>query len=345
MPVRVWLSGFNRYLIAILLVVLAFCTREALIPVLGETRVAFSTFYLAVVLAAYFSGVGPAICASIRAAGIAYWAFVSPAYAPKLDVDSLTSMGFFALTSAVDIYFITGMRRALQEYRAERTRAELLAQGNADLFREFNERATTHLQLVAALLHLRSREGLDSAYSNALADASRRTLMISRVHRSLNHGATPLTDFSGFTRQLLAAFVEASEHHDIRVTVSGDEMLLPGEQATSMATILYECFRFALQHQPMDATGIIDVDLTRDADGYCLRLSSPTAKLPMGTGLLSEELTRQVIEAMTDHLQGRFANLSVPQGISFELIMPTNPVGPTAPKFDLAAEPVSTMLH
>jgi len=226
MPGNARLKVSNRYLTAILLVVLAFCTREAMVPLLGETRVAFSTFYLAVVLSAYFCGVGPATCASILSAAVAYWAFVSPAYAPKFDVDSLTSMAFFGLTSAVDIYFITGMRRALNEYRLERTRAERLAQGNADLFREFNERATTHLQLVAALLHLRSREGLDAAYSNALADASRRTLMISRVHRSLNHGAVPLTDFSGFTRQLLAAFVEAADHHDIRVIVSGDEIML-----------------------------------------------------------------------------------------------------------------------
>lgn len=344
MPGQGWLKGYRRYLAALFCVALAFGARVALDPLIGDTRLVFPAFYLAVVFSAYFAGVGPAVCATILSAGLAYWAFVDPAYEMKVVPEALTSMGFFALTSAVDIYFINGMRRALQEYRVERMRAEQLAQGNADLFREFNERTTTHLQLVAALLHARARDGLDATYSNALADASRRTLMISRMHRNLNHGEVPLTDFSGFARQLLAACVEASSHRDIRVSVSGDDILLPAEQATSMATILFECFRFALRHQPAEGTGRIDVHLSAGDMAYRLRLSSSTARAPAGMTLLGDELTRQAIDAMTDHLQGHFASVPVRDGMMFELSVPTGTAKPQQPPIDMP-EPVSRMLH
>lgn len=337
------IKGQYRYLAALLFVLLAFGMRLAFDPLIGDTRLAFSIFYLAVVFSAYFAGGGPAVFTAILSACLAYWAFVAPAYAMKINPESLTSMAFFGLTSAVDIYFITGMSRALREYRTEQQRAEQLAKGNADLFREFNERTTTHLQLVAALLHLRARDDVDSSYANALADASRRTLMISRVHRNLNHGAVPLTDFSGFARQLLAACVEATPNSNIRATVSGDEILLPGEQATSMATILFEFVRFALRHQPAENGGTIDVHLTATEMSYRLRLSSASAKVPADQGLMNEEMTRQAIEAMTDHLHGHFTTLPVPQGIAFELNIPTDIVGAPKPKFDIPAVASSTL--
>jgi two-component sensor histidine kinase len=344
MPGQSRTRGLTQYLAALFFVLLAYGARVAIDPLVGDTRLAFSIFYLAVVFSAYFAGGGPAILTAILSAILAYWAFVAPAYAMKMNPEALTSMLFFGLTSAVDIYFITGMRRALREYRGEQQRAEQLAKGNADLFREFNERTTTHLQLVAALLHLRARDDVDSSYANALADASRRTLMISRVHRNLNHGAVPLTDFSGFARQLLAACVEATPNSDIKVTVSGDDILLPGEQATSMATILFEFVRFTLRHQPGGSGGTIDVQLTATEMSYRLRLSSLSATVPGDQGLMNDEMTRQVIDAMTDHLHGHFITLPISQGIAFELNIPTDIVGAPRPKFDIPT-PASSTLH
>lgn len=344
MPGQGRIKGQYRYVAALLFVLLAYGARVAIDPLVGDTRLAFSIFYIAVVFSAYFAGGGPAALTAILSAALAYWAFIAPAYSMKIDLQALTSMLFFGLTSVVDIYFITGMRRALREYRAEQLRAEQLAKGNADLFREFNERTTTHLQLVAALLRLRARDDVDSSYASALADASRRTLMISRVHRNLNHGAVPLTDFSGFARQLLAACIEAAPNSNIRATVSGDEIFLPGEQATSMATILFEFARFALRHQPAESAGTIDVNLTATAMSYRLRLSSPSANIPADQGLLTEEMTRQAVEAMTDHLHGHFTALPVPQGIAFELNIPSDIVGAPQPTFAIS-EPVSPTLH
>jgi hypothetical protein len=56
-----------------------------------------------------------------------------------------------------------------------------------------------------------------------------------------------------------------------------------------------------------------------------------------------KEMTRQAIEAMTDHLHGHLTTLPVPQGIAFELNIPTDIVGAPKPKFDLPASASSTL--
>jgi two-component sensor histidine kinase len=341
MPGQGWFQGYWRYLAATACVAMAFGIRVSLDPMFGHVSFVFSVFYLTVVLTAYFAGAGPAIFASFASAAIAYWAFVSPPFAFKVHPEALTSMAFFMLTSAVDIYFITGMTRALQEYRIQKLRAEQLADDHAALFREYNERTTHHLQLVAALLQLRAGDGADPGWSDALTEASRRTMLIARAHRNMHAGSAAMIDLSAFAGQLLTADLSASGAPDLSIEISGDAIRVSPEQATSIAIILLEWFRFVLHHQIRDATRRIRLELKADGDGYCIALSSPSAAISERQP--ADALSRQIIQASADQLHGHARPVPVIEGLSFELVVPVLPEAD--PIVAIAMVPTTSTVH
>ncbi|SDD42604.1 Two-component sensor histidine kinase, contains HisKA and HATPase domains [Sphingomonas sp. YR710] len=341
MPGQGWFQGYWRYVAAAGCVAMAFAIRVSLDPMFGHVSFVFSVFYLAVVLTAYFAGAGPAIFTSIASAAIAYWAFVSPPFAFKVDPEALTSMAFFMLTSAVDIYFITGMTRALHEYRIQKLRAEQLADDHAALFREYNERTTHHLQLVSALLQLRAGEGADAGWSDALTEASRRTMLIARAHRNMHAGSVSMIDLSVFAGQLLTADLSASGDPDLSIEISGDAIRVSPEQATSIAIILLEWFRFVLHRQTGDATRRIRLELKADSRGYCIALSSPSAVI--GERQPADTLSRQIIQASADQLHGHARPVPAMEGLCFELVVPVLPE--TDPIIAAAIVPTTSTLH
>lgn len=341
MPGQGWIQGYWRYLAAAGCVVLAFAVRIALIPIFGPVSFVFPIFYLAVVVAAYFTGVGPAIMTSLASAALAHWTFAKPAFAFKLTPEAATSMGFFMLTSTVDIYFISGMTRALHEYRAQKLRAEQLADSNAELFREFSERTTNHLQLVAALLQLRAGDGADASWSDALTEASRRTMLIARAHRDMHEGGAKPVDLSAFAGQLLSAGLAASDDPALAIEIAGDTISLPPEQATSIAIILLEWFRFVLRHQIPGGARRVRLELTANGNGYCVALSSPSAI--MGEKLPGDALSRQIVQASADQLHGYARPVPTIDGLAFELVIPT--LGDADPIIAATIAPATSTVH
>lgn len=335
------IAKVHRYLIALALVGVAFAVRQLIDPMFGSSGFIFSIFYLAVVLVAYFAGVGPAIFASVLSGTLAYWAFAAPVFALKFNVEALTSMAFFGLTSSVDIYFITGMKRALEKFRVEHRRAELLAEGNANLFREFSERTTNHLQLVSALLQHRANEGVDVAYSSALTEVSQSTLAISRAHRGLRDQMASFVDLPRFADQLLRATAEAAGSGSISPTITGSGISLPVEQATSVATILSECFRATLPR--MHVNPILSVDVSDDWVSCRLIVDGASITVGLGERLL-DDFSQRIVDASVGQLSGRFACIRDSEKLSFELSFPI--VAPPAmPTVVARSRPQSILLH
>lgn len=304
-----------RYGATLALVGLGFAGRLALAPLFGDSHT-FTVFYPVVILAAYFFGAGPAILSAGVSAGLAYWFFAAPAHAWKWDVANLTTTLLFAFTATVSIYFITGMARALDQLAAARARAEALARSHAELFGELNERVTNHLQLVAALLQLQARDETDQSLSKALAEASARTILISRVHRTVAGEADKTLDFDVFARQLLDATLAARGHPPVRVEIEEQGVRLPLDQATSVAIVLLECFNARLQQ---NTPALMRVRL-RETDREATLEVAETR--PRGEDLPALDLKRQSIEAMVEQLGGRFSHRSDDDGALSALVFP-----------------------
>jgi two-component sensor histidine kinase len=312
-----------RYAAAAACVCVSLIARILLHPLFHD-YMAFTTFYPSIVLAAYFAGAGPAIFSAVLSAALGYLVFAAPHFPFRMNAQAIASLGFFSFTSSVEIYFITGMTRAVNDLRMERTRAQILAEGHANLFREFNERATNHLQLVAALLQVQARDEYDQDYSSALSEASKRSLLISQVHRSLYGEPQRRTDFAAFARQLLASSLTAAGGPPLTVEVEDQGIALPPDQATSLAVVLFECFRNVLARRHALRIEAFNVALKDEGDVYRLRLSirSRDASMRGVQAPIEQGLPHQVVHAVTEQLKGAFSSLSGLEGPVYELVFP-----------------------
>lgn len=323
---------WGYYATALMLVLAGFVVRLALEPTFGAAHT-YTVFYPVVIVAAYFLGARPAALAALLSAGVAYWCFSAPGLQWKTDVSSLVSLVFFGFTSAVSIYFITGMSRALKDLGVSQRRAEALAKSHAELFRELNERVTNHLQLVAALLQLQARDEQDQSVARALAEASARTLLISRVHRNLAGDAAGLLDFDSFARQLLDATLAAHGDPAAQVIVAEEGVRLPLDQATSVAIVLLECLNARLRLTPSAA---MQVRLRGDEREAVLRVSETWEQ---GGAPVAPDIRRYLIEAMVEQLGGRFSYRSDHHGFESELVFPRSPFPETAVQGAATARP------
>ena len=326
-------STLNGYGLAVLVVLGGFLFRLALHPVFGSNHT-FTVFYPGVILAAYFLGAGPAMLAAALSAGVAYWAFATPMFASKLDPAVLTTMIFFGITSAVSTYFITGMRKALADLARSRARAETLAASHTELFRNLNERVTNHLQLVAALLQLQARDERDKTVAGALAEASARTLLISRAHRNLGGQLEQTLDFDAFARQLSDAAVAAKANAAVQVVIEPMGAQIGLDEATSVAIVLLECLQARLQ---VDTPALLRVGLRRD--GQQGRLTVAESSLAGGAPA-GADLKLHLIEAVVEQLGGKFSSRTGPSEIVSELVFPLA----GAPAWPHSA-PISKVLH
>jgi two-component sensor histidine kinase len=319
MPGQRWLRG-RRYLVAVLAVAVAFVARLWMRSVLGDAFV-FGVFYPAVILVAYFAGRGPAILAAVLSAAVGYWAFAAPAFAVAFNAYATKSMAFFALNAAVNIYFITGMTKAMNEAKLQRQRSDMLAEGHADLFREFNERTTNHLQLVSALLQTQTGE---EPGGGVLAEASKRSLMISQVHRSLQDERDRTTNFVVFARQLISSCLHAAGDPPILIEVADQDVHLPADQAAALAGVVFEWLRVILMQSATQRGGIFRVALAREGEGFRLSLRGRWDQDERGlwTAPSMRPLDSNIMGALVDQLGGELGACSGPEGLECEVAFP-----------------------
>jgi two-component sensor histidine kinase len=304
--------------LAAVLVAMSFALRLGLTRYVGPTGHTFTFFYLAVAVAAYFGGPTCAILTMVVSATSAYWAFAAPEFSWEFDHRALIAMGSFALTSAIYIYFITGMRQAIRRYRMERTRAEILAQGHAALFHEYNERAANFLQLLGAMLRKETAETTDP---QLIMEASRRTMLLSSVHRSMSPQTESQTDFAAFAKELIETVMRTAGISQATVEVEDLPRLVPADRAASMAVLLSEWSRLCVPSLMLARRPHVTVSLETDDEGQHLRLSAHGWSGDNG-GLQPRDLADQIITAMADQLAGQHRSESHPDALHFTLSCP-----------------------
>lgn len=315
-----WGSAFPRFLLVLLLVLGSFGFRLWLEQWCPPNRFTFSSFYMAVILSSYFLGVAEAIFACVLSAGLACWALVPPFFSWSIDPVELISMAFFFLTSAVDIYVITAMKRAVAMYKAERRRFEILAEGHAALFHDYNERTANYLSLLSVILE-NSAKGAGSADMMLIDEASRHAFTLSSLHRSQVDAGGVESDFPHFAKQLLENLARTAGAPGAMIRAVGDILPIPSDRAALMAIIVAEWAHQALPSFQGAANAEFDLNF-RQWDG----------KLHLGLRVkecrVAEQLSPRTIPAMkivdviADHLGGRSYAQMLGNDLSYELIAP-----------------------
>lgn len=230
----------SAYAGAGLLVVAVFTVRLLLQPLLGDGQ-AYALFCLAVIVAAYLFGRGPAALVTVAGGLLAFFCFVAPQFAWKSAPGALTTLTSYALNCAVAVYLITTLTRALSELTAGQSRAEAVADNHANLFRELNERISHHLRLVAGVLSLQAKGEPAADVLRGLQKASERSMLMARVHRELSGRTEEPVDFDAFARGLVRSVCQARGDPAERVVIEPADIWLPPEEATSLGVALAEC--------------------------------------------------------------------------------------------------------
>lgn len=272
----------------------------------------YVTFFPAIVVAVYLGGLGPgALCAALS--GLAAWYFfIPPAFAFNFDVSVLVALGFYAFVAAVEIFFIDGMRTALDELEDERERYRELAESRDLLYRELHHRVSNNLQVAGALLRLQGQGVTDADARHALEQAGERIEIIARIQRELHNRTGEPVPFRDFAEALLASAAAAAGAR-VRLTLAGGEQPLHPDQATPVTLVMLESFNNALEHGFGQAgghgeeAGEVRVVLDQSGLTHLLTVSNDGAGPPPDFDpAKSKSLGLRIVRAMAQQLGGKF---------------------------------------
>jgi GAF domain-containing protein/anti-sigma regulatory factor (Ser/Thr protein kinase) len=139
----------------------------------------------------------------------------------------------------------------------------------AAIVREMHHRVKNNLQTIAMLLRLQMSDGRERPTSEVLGEAINRILAIAAVHETLSESGLRMVDVKEVLTQIADTVVQNLSHPNktLRVTVSGDEIVLSSQAATALALATNELIQNALDHAFVGRdAGAVQVQL-RDEEG------------------------------------------------------------------------------
>jgi len=189
---------------------------------------------------------------------------------------------------------------------------------NTAVVREMHHRVKNNLQTIAMLLRLQKSAARELRAEDVLSETINRIMSIAAVHETLSEQGLRMVDvknvFERVTRSIGETMLSAGK--DIKISVSGERLVLPSREATSLSLATSELVQNAIEHAfPGRTSGYIAVQLHLDLDKQCVitveddGVGNPRAQSPIkGLGL-------QIVETLVkDDLKGKFDLISSPNG-------------------------------
>jgi two-component sensor histidine kinase len=202
------------------------------------------------------------------------------------------------------------------------------------LIREVQHRVMNSLQLLAAFLHLQSRQVDDDDVRRHLKNARERIVSMSVIYRHLYH--SEVTSNVNIAETLKALCDETARAYmdggDATIAVEAESVTLPMQSALSLALITHELVTNALKHgYPPGVGGPLHVALRRPGDRIELSVTDDGRGLPADFAPEhARSLGMAVILNLTRQLRGTFAAEPRPRGARFVVSFPA-PDAPRAP--------------
>lgn len=178
------------------------------------------------------------------------------------------------------------------------------------IIQEMHHRIKNNLQTIASLLRLQIHHK-SASLEETLKESINRILSIAAVHDLLSRGDLDAVSFQSMAQSILSAIKQnfVSPNKQINSVVTGDDVLLPSTQATSMALILNELIANAVEHGFHDVTEAdLTVRLHRSNGSIRLEVRNNGDPLPPGFDpAATGSLGLQIVDSLTrETLKGRF---------------------------------------
>jgi two-component sensor histidine kinase len=324
------LPRWQRYAITLGIVGATALLREVAKPLLPPDD-AFSLFYLAILLCSALFDRGSGFLATLLAATITGWSWLSPAGLLSItDPRHASPMILFILFGCATAAIVEMMHKALEEARtahaslteshdvtsrAERARTLML--------REFRHRTRNDLGALVALLMLRARTAPSEAAGEALREAADHALALARVHTRLatDEGLSAGTEaavvdtrdfIAGLCADLRTAQVGAGLR-PVALECDVESHSVSTERAVPLGLVLNEAVTNALKYAfPEDRPGVVRVTFRRDGEEYVLTVEDdgiglpPEGEVPEERGLGRGGLGMRLLAGLAAQLRGSF---------------------------------------
>ncbi len=183
------------------------------------------------------------------------------------------------------------------------------------VIQEIHHRVKNNLQTIASLLRLQARRTSSDEVKAALRESVNRILSISVVHEFLSQQDQEVIDVAEVAKNILDLVIQNMLEPDfnIQTIFNGETVILPSEQATSLALVINELIQNSIEHGFIGRReGIIGIDIVCRDDTYQFSVYDNGVGLPEHAGRRSgTSLGLQIIRTLVEtDLRGKFELIS-----------------------------------
>jgi two-component system, sensor histidine kinase PdtaS len=277
----------------------------------------YLTFFPAVIVTAFFFGLGPGTLAAALSGLAAWFFFIPPTASFALTLGSGVALAFYCFIVGVDIALVHWMQRANASLRDERRRSLELARNRELLFSELQHRVGNNLQMIGALIALQKRRLTDEAAKAALDEAARRLVLVGSIQRQLYDPGGDQLSLANHVDRISRDVIEAAGRDEIGYKFEArTDIMLPPEKAIPTALIVAEALNNALEHGfGLDRAGQLSVTVEPADEGVAVTIADDGAGLPPGFDVAtSDSLGLRIARTLAQSLDGTFAMSPAPCG-------------------------------
>jgi len=180
------------------------------------------------------------------------------------------------------------------------------------VIQEIHHRVKNNLQTIASLLRLQGRRTQSLEVKAALRESVNRILSISVVHEFLSQQDAEFIDVAEVAKNILDLVIQNMLEPDfnIQTIFNGQTVILPSEQATSLALVVNELIQNSIEHGFVGRSeGVIGIDIVTGAQEYQIDIYDNGIGLPpaFSTQATGSSLGLQIVRTLVENdLGGTF---------------------------------------
>ncbi|MHB0869112.1 MAG: sensor histidine kinase [Chloroflexota bacterium] len=221
----------------------------------------------------------------------------------------------------------------------EEHRKEQALRIKSALIREIHHRVKNNLQTIAALLRMQARRTGSPEVLDMLKQSINRILSIALVHEFLSKEESPedtsAISMRDVTQRILSEVTQGilDPAKSIRITLEGDDFLLPPQQATSCALVINELLQNAVEHGfEVKNEGTIRVTLRNESNRLVIEVDDTGQGLPPNFDIERDgSLGLQIVQTLVrEDLKGKFALVNT-DGVHARVAFPRQTVPESQP--------------
>ncbi|MBI2940557.1 MAG: sensor histidine kinase [Chloroflexi bacterium] len=179
------------------------------------------------------------------------------------------------------------------------------------MIQEIHHRVKNNLQTIAALLRLQARRTGSPEITEVLQETINRILSIAVVHEFLAHDESSIVNVKEVCQRIITEVARSTLDPEkrLRFSLSGEDLYLPTQQATSCALIVNELLQNAVEHGfDQRSEGTISISLNEEGSNSRIEVQDDGHGLPAeAAGRIESSLGLQIVRTLVrEDLKGWF---------------------------------------